>query len=106
MMDAPLLILVGVHSSCYGVLGKKEKGIYIDGAAASMSIINACHISGLSSCWNHFAEDLVYSRILNYRRYVDITEKFNLKKDFVPISIFSIGLTKYKFRAPERETLS
>jgi len=102
-LDAPLIILVGVNRDAYGILGRNEAGTLIDGAAASMSIIDCCHYNGLQSCWNHFGFDLIYSRFKNYLAFQKIKKHFKFDESFIPISIISIGFSSFINIPPERK---
>jgi len=102
--SAPLLIFVGMDSRVYGSLSNTdfETALYVDAGAAIMNMLVGAHESGLGTCWNHFARDLIDSRSVNQKAYADFCEKLDIDSYIHPVAILAVGLPKYIPPSPER----
>lgn len=108
-IEAPVLIFVGMDRTVYGAMGKHETGVYIDAGAAIMQMLLCAEAIGLGACWNHFAHDLIYSRVGNPERYRRFARELGIPKYIEPIAIVSVGRPAFRppkpARLPVRELL-
>jgi len=101
-IGAPMVILVFANTSLYGsyeTFGKGEDCILIDSAAAASAILIAAEIEGYSTCWNHFGQDLMRSRMKNLKAYKKLCQRFNIDGSLQPVAAIAIG--KEEFNPPE-----
>lgn len=100
--SAPVCIFVGMDTRLYGAFSDRETGIYIDAGAAIQNMILCAHSTGLGTCWNHFATDLIESREANVKSYAVFRERLNIPDYIAPIAIVAIGYPEFIPPTPAR----
>ena len=100
--SAPLLIFVGIDTRLYGALGNSERSIFIDAGAAIMQMILIAHECGLSTCWNHLADDLINSRRSNKEIYLKLTKELGIPPFITPVAVLAVGVAKFVPLMPAR----
>ena len=100
--SAPICIFVGMDTRLYGAFSDRETGIYIDAGAAIQNMILCAHSTGLGTCWNHFATDLIQSREANVKSYAVFTARLNIPDYIEPIAVVAIGYPEFIPPTPAR----
>lgn len=102
--SAPLLIFIGMDRRLYGSLSLKqfETALYIDAGAAIMNMVGTAQSTGMGTCWNHFGRDMIDSREVNKKIYLNFCEHMAIPDYIEPVAILAIGAPAYMPPTPAR----
>lgn len=100
--NVPVILCVLVNMEVYTTNAQGDRRItpIMDASAAMMNIINACTAVGLGSCWVNFIASVGEKNVITFK------EKFNIPKQYTPVSLISIGYHNTKIKKPLRNELS